>query len=194
MNFGIKEIPEVAGKRFAESPLGRMSEGKVFDKPMSEYDKPLRSYEKILSLVPNKDGHWDGESGNSKWFPNRDYIPPPLNEGGYNNPDKKKWGDILDKYNVDGIPFKDGEPDFSEISKGTVEIEGFSTDRASNFAKADIELAKQKGCSPEDVKKWRQENGYTWHECKDMKTMQLVPHEVHANVRHSGGISEAKKH
>ena len=47
--------------------------------------------------------------------------------------------------------------------------------------------------SPEDVAKWRKENGYTWHECKDMKTMQKVPSEVHNNIPHSGGISEAKK-
>ncbi|WP_442866219.1 HNH endonuclease signature motif containing protein [Aeromonas sp. QDB50] len=101
--------------------------------------------------------------------------------------------EILEKYDIDGIRFKDGEPDFSEISKGDVEIEPFSDSRSDNFDKADIELAKQKGCSPEDVAKWRKENGYTWHECKDMKTMQKVPSEVHNNIPHSGGISEAKK-
>ena len=99
----------------------------------------------------------------------------------------------LEKYDIDGIRFKDGEPDFSEISKGDVEIEPFSDSRSDNFDKADIELAKQKGCSPEDVAKWRKENGYTWHECKDMKTMQKVPSEIHNNIPHSGGISEAKK-
>ncbi|WP_442865934.1 HNH endonuclease signature motif containing protein [Aeromonas sp. QDB02] len=101
--------------------------------------------------------------------------------------------EILEKYDIDGIRFKDGEPDFSEISKGDVEIEPFSDSRSDNFDKADIELAKQKGCSPEDVAKWRKENGYTWHECKDMKTMQKVPSEVHNNIPHSSGISEAKK-
>lgn len=62
-----------------------------------------------------------------------------------------------------------------------------------NFDKADIELAKQRGCTPEEVAKWRKENGYTWHECKDMKTMQKVPSQVHNNISHSGGISAAKK-
>lgn len=97
------------------------------------------------------------------------------------------------RYGIDGINFKDGEPDFSEISKGTVEIEPFSDSRTDNFDKADIELAKKKGCSPEEVAKWREENGYTWHECKDMKTMQKVPSEVHNNISHSGGISKVKK-
>ena len=40
MNIGsFKEINELKTTKFADSPLGRMTEGKVFDKPMSEYDK-----------------------------------------------------------------------------------------------------------------------------------------------------------
>jgi hypothetical protein len=186
----FKEVSEAANKqRFADSPLGKMSEGKSFDKPMSEYDKPLGIIYENLRNCPIEDnnGHWDGERGNSKWYPDRNFIP------GKSNPENKTWGDILDKYGIDGINFKDGEPDFSEISKGNVEIKPFSTDRSDNFDKADTELAKQKGCTPEEVAKWRKENGYTWHECKDMKTMQKVPSEVHNNIPHSGGISEAKK-
>ena len=54
-----------------------------------------------------------------------------------------------------------------------MEIDDFTDDRPSNFAQADEALAKQRGCSPEEVKKWREENGYTWHECRDCKTMQI---------------------
>jgi hypothetical protein len=188
MNFTpFKEITEVTVKRFAESPLGKISETKTFDKPLSEYDKPLGAIVERFKNCPVSDGRWDGERGDSNWYPDRDYVP------GKANPEGKTWGEILDKYGIDHISFKDGEPDFSEISKGDVEIEPFSDDRTDNFDKADIELAKQKGCSPEEVAKWRKENGYTWHECKDMKTMQKVPSEVHNNVPHSGGISEAKK-
>ena len=54
-------------------------------------------------------------------------------------------GQLLDKYGIDGgIVYKDGEPDFSEVSKGTVEIEPFSTERTDNFDKADLALAQQK--------------------------------------------------
>jgi len=190
MNFtSFKEVSEVAINRFADSPLGKMSEGKVFDKPMSEYDKPLGAIRENIKNCPleGSNGQWNGERGDSTWYPDRDSMP------GKCNPENKTWGEILDKYRIDGITFKDGEPDFSEISKGTVEIEPFSTERTDNFDKADIELAKQKGCTPEEVAKWRKENGYTWHECKDMRTMQKVPSEVHSNIPHSGGISEAKK-
>ena len=77
-------------------------------------------------------------NGDSKWIPNPDYIPQKANSA------EKTWGEILEKYDIDGIRFKDGEPDFSEISKGDVEIEPFSDSRSDNFDKADIELAKQK--------------------------------------------------
>jgi len=189
MDMAFKEIAETTVKRFEESPLGKLAEGKTFDKPMNEYDKPLELITDKLKNCPveGNNGHWDGERGNSKWYPDRDSIP------GKSNPEGKTWGEILDKYGIDGISFKDGEPDFSKISKGNVEIKPYSTERSDNFDKADIELAKQKGCTPEEVAKWRKENGYTWHECKDMKTIQKVPSEVHNNIPHSGGISEAKK-
>lgn len=140
----------------------------------------------VAKNCPIENGQWEGDRGNSKWIPDGDYVPQKK------NPDQKTWSEILEEYGIDGINFIDGEPDFSEISKGDVEIEPFSTNRDDNFDKADIELAKQKGCSPEEVEKWRKENGYTWHECKDMKTMQKVPSIVHNNVSHRGGISEAK--
>ena len=121
------------------------------------------------------------------WRPDREAIPTRY------NPDGLTWGQILDKYGIEGIEYKDGDPDFSPVSKGEVEIDDFTDDRPSNFAQADEALAKQRGCSPEEVKKWREENGYTWHECRDCKTMQKVPREVHNNMDHSGGVSEYKK-
>lgn len=190
MNFTqFNEVKESSLKRFSECPLSKSGETKNFDKPMSDYDKPLAVvYDNMRNCpIDGNNGHWDGERGNSNWYPEPDFVP------GKANPEGKTWSEILNKYGIDHIPFKDGEPDFSEISKGTVEIEPFSDSRTDNFDKADIELAKQKGCTPEEVAKWRKENGYTWHECKDMKTMQKVPSVVHNNVPHSGGISEAKK-
>ncbi|MFE8697681.1 HNH endonuclease [Cytobacillus sp. FJAT-53684] len=187
--FPLKEVAELTVNRFAESPLGKMTEGKKFDNPMSEYDKPLGEVvEKFRNCpIEGNNGHWDGERGNSIWFPDPDFVP------GKANPEGKTWSEILDKYEISCIPFKDGEPDFSKVCKGEVEIESFSDNRPDNFDKADIELAKQKGCTPEEVAAWRKENGYTWHECRDMKTMQKVPSEIHNNIPHSGGISEAKK-
>lgn len=141
--------------------------------------------------IEGNGGHWEGERGNSKWFPNRDEIPKnPLT-----NPDGLTWGQILDKYGIDGIEFKNGEPDFSPVAKGTVEIDHFTDNRygkGGNFDQACERLAEQRGCTKEEVKVWMKENKYTWHERSDCKTMDKVPTEIHGNIRHSGGISEAK--
>ncbi len=147
------------------------------------------AYEIRVSGCPieGHNGSWDGFRGNSVWMPDRNAMPTRY------NPDKLSWGQILDKRGIDGIGYTDGDPDFSPISKGKVEIDDFTDDRISNFSQADEALAKQKGCSPEDVKKWRDENGYTWHECRDCKTMQKVSRDVHNNMDHSGGVSEYKR-
>lgn len=139
--------------------------------------------------IEGHNGHWEDKKGDSEWKPNKADIPP------CSNPENKNWGQILEKHKIDGIEYKDGKPDFSPIAKNTVEIDDFTENRAKNFEQADEKLAKQspeKWKSAEDVENWRKENNYTWHECSDCKTMQLVPSEVHNNMPHSGGISEYK--
>ena len=200
---GMTAGAENSPKKF-EIPNQQDATDKTTNRP-EKFDAPeiknklgdIQPVQEIKPLLPINNGEWSGEPGNSLWKPDPDYIPPeksPNPEKPYSNPENKTCGEILEKYDMkEGIPFKDGEPDFSKISKGDVKIEQFSAERPDNFDKADIELAKQRDCTPDEVAKWRKENGYVWHECKDMKTMQLVPHEVHANVPHSGGIAEAKK-
>ena len=137
--------------------------------------------------LPKSDGHWEGEKGDSLWVPDDDKIP------GKANPENKSWGEIKDKYNIDGIEYNNGDPDFSDLSRGEAHVDEFTADRYKNFKQADEIEAEKRGCSPEDVKQWRQDNGYTWHERADCETMDKVPSIVHNNVVHSGGISEKKK-
>ncbi|MCK3655395.1 hypothetical protein A4G19_06410 [Pasteurellaceae bacterium Macca] len=161
--------------------------------PLPTYIKEFSSTEK--NYLPKENGEWSGKEGDSVWKPDEDFIPKK------DNPNELTWEEIKDKYDIDGIPFKDGEPDFSEVKVGEVEIEDFTSDRSKNFPQADAKLAETwtkegkdgKVWTAQEVKVYRQQNGYTWHECKDCKTMQLVPKEVHNNIPHSGGISEAKK-
>ena len=155
---------------------------------MAEANQSLAMPFRDMKHCPMNGGHWEnGERGDGRWVPDRDTIP------GKSNPEENTWNDILGDYNIEDIPFQDGYPDFSEISKGDVEIEPFTESRDDNFDLADIKLAEQRGCTPDEVRQWRKEHKYTWHECQDMKTMQKVPSIVHNNVSHSGGISAAKK-
>ena len=136
---------------------------------------------------PVTNGEWLSERGNSRWIPVSDYVPSK------SNPEKKAWGQILEEYGISGIMFNEGCPDFSEISRGTVEIKSFTDERYENFKRANIEMAKLHKCTESEVKRWRQENKYTWHECDDMKTLQKVPSIIHSNIPHSGGIHEVKE-
>ena len=166
--------------------MDKLTDEKDIDKPIAKELDDVKG-----CPIEGNGGHWEGERGNSKWFPNRDEIPKnPLT-----NPDGLTWGQILDKYGIDGIEFKNGEPDFSPVAKGTVEIDHFTDNRygkGGNFDQACERLAEQRGCTKEEVKAWMKENKYTWHERSDCKTMDKVPTEIHGNIRHSGGISEAK--
>lgn len=141
------------------------------------------------TLLPRNGGTWSGEVGNSKWIPDKAVIPGDRNG---TNPEHKKWGQILEKYGIDSVEFKKGYPDFSEIARETVEIDDFTDDRSINFDQADEEMAEKRNCTPEEIAKWRAEQKYTWHECSDCRTMQLVPTEIHGNISHSGGISKYK--
>ena len=166
--------------------MDKLTDEKDIDKPIAKELDEVKG-----CPIEGNGGHWEGERGNSKWFPNRDEIPKnPLT-----NSDGLTWGQILDKYGIDGIEFKNGEPDFSPVAKGTVEIDHFTDNRygkGGNFDQACERLAEQRGCTKEEVKAWMKENKYTWHERSDCKTMDKVPTEIHGNIRHSGGISEAK--
>lgn len=165
-------------------------------------DRELSSPEYGISYcIPQSGGTWEGNPGDSIWYPDRDTKPQRWPKpGDIKEENRKTWEEILDKYKIEGIPFKDGEPDFSEVSIDKVEIDDFTTERRKNFAQADEKLAEQwtnekkdgKEWTARDVAEWREKNDCTWHECKDMKTMQLVPREVHNNIPHEGGISVAK--
>lgn len=152
-----------------------------------------------MGFLP-KTGEWTGEKGDSTWKPEKETIPDPEN-GKKGNPDRLTWAQILEKYGIEGIEFKDGYPDFSPVSQGEVEIDDFTQSRDKNFAQADEKLAEQwtkenkdgKEWTPRDVYDYRKENNLTWHEKEDCKTMQLVPAEIHNNTPHAGGISEIKK-
>ena len=151
---------------------------------------------KLDGFLPSSNGSWEGEKGDSTWKPDPDCVPPK------SNPEGKTWVEIEDKYGMYGVKFKDGEPDFSEIAEATVEIDDFTGNRFENFAQADSKLAEKWNAegrdgrtdwTARDVAAYRKENNLTWHERRDMKTMDLVPSEVHNNIPHAGGISAWKQ-
>lgn len=146
------------------------------------------TYEERLKQTPRESsdrGEWEGERGESK------YIPKDV--------DIEK---ILKKYGLEGIEYKDGIPDFSDVSESTVEIENMTENRADNFKQCDEKCAEQwneevrdgrTDWTARDVAQWRKENGYSWHERNDMKTCDLIPTKINDYFGHLGGVSECKK-
>lgn len=93
-------------------------------------------------------------------------------------------------------------PNFSVCAKVTVRIENMNEIRRENFRKCDVKCAEKwsqekyegkSGWAPNDVKQWRKENGYTWHERNDMVICDLVPTKINSFFGHLGGVSECKK-
>lgn len=156
-----------------ESDLAPESDTEEADNVESKY---ASTYEERLQQTPVNNGHWDGERGESKFYSNNEETNSYLREAG-----------------TDGIEYEDCIPDFSEVSKGDVKIDSMSEDRNKNFRQADQKLADEKGCSPREVAEWREQNGYTWHECNDKQTCQKIPSSVNKTFGHLGGVSECKK-
>lgn len=150
--------------------------------------------------VDGERGHWDGERGESK------YIPSDETDSG------KVVIEKLAEKEMDGIEYRNAEPDFSKCAEVTVEIDNMTEHRVNycdtegnvifgNFSQADVKCAEQWNISqkdnredwkPEDVREWRRENGYSWHERCDTRTMDLVPYDIHNYFRHYGGCFECK--
>lgn len=164
--------------------------------PMSRY---FNRHMKMLDGTPSHNGHWSGEKGNSKWYPDREYIPT---KGHYCNLDSKTWGKILDSYGIDGINFKKGVPDFSPVSKYPVKFNWekelspkdlhklvTSSERSALHETAYRQMAKRYGFSSVDeLKKIKEAQNLVPHERID-GTIELVPRDIHDPVNHKGGIN-----
>lgn len=152
----------------------------------------------MLQGIPSSNGHWTGKEGNSKWCPNREYIP---SKGQYCNIGRKTWGEILDSYGIDGINFKKGVADFSRISKYPVKFNWekelsqkelydlcTSNERSALHEVAYRKMAKQYGFSSVDeLKRIKESLNLVPHERID-GTIELVPRDIHDAISHKGGV------
>jgi len=81
-----------------------------------------------------------------------------------------------------GVWFKEnGHPDFTPYADITVEVEGLTGNHYKDFQKA----KKAAVLSKTPI-------GKTWHHVEDGKTMQLVPEDLHYQVKHTGGAALLK--
>jgi hypothetical protein len=164
--------------------------------------------------IPTNNGRWSGDPGNSVWFPDMESVPL-----GANDPYKPKTFKELLKLNIAkpitlgisplktgmvklnfsrlasgflGVRFKNGEPDFSPFAIATVKLDQYLDTRygsSGTMPLADKLLAKQLGSTEGAVRQWINDNQYVWHERQDGRRIDLLPHDIHGNVPHTGGIA-----
>lgn len=158
----------------------------------SEFGGRYNSYaDRIDHTLKDKTkfGEYEGERGESKFTPSEE------TEAGCKAKEK------LAEYDMDGVEYKNAEPDFSKCSEATVEIDDMTSNRPYNYSQADAKCAEQwnkeakdnrTDWTDEDVANYRSENKLSWHERCDLKSMDLVHQDIHDFFKHLGGVSECK--
>jgi len=183
-----KKNPESSDTQLENKPV-------EFDKLDSKLQENVDNLENFEVGTPRDGagGSWDGERGNSIWTPDPEKVPTnPLT-----NPEGKSFQQILGERGQSGVEFIKGEPDFTPFAEATVKIDNFSENRygaGGNFNQALEKYADQRGESTAETKTYMKDEHLTFHERSDCKTMDVVPTEVHGNVRHTGGVSVFKQH
>ena len=179
-------------------------EGRITQYDGKTFGGEYNSYDTRLAHTPADDnpifGRYEGIRGESKYIPSRRTVEGVI------------VTEILSQYGIDGIYYRNAEPDFEPCAEAVVKINGMTENRENysdsmgetalgNFSQADIELAKawnlerREGRSDweaRDVLNYRKANNLTWHEKCDTETMVLVRFEINFFFRHSGGCSECR--
>jgi A nuclease of the HNH/ENDO VII superfamily with conserved WHH len=94
---------------------------------------------------------------------------------------------LPEKYRSKGLRFtKEGYPDFAPHARQLLNGKNHVKIEYTGSRRADFAAATKK------AKLARMPDGWTWHHAEDMKTMYLVPDDLHQAVRHSGGVATYK--
>ena len=146
------------------------------------------SSEKRLEQALQGEGEWKGEPGKSEFIPRNQEARQILKESG------------LESIRYDA----NCEPDFSLVSKGTVQINNMTERRlgeGGNYDQAFQKLAEQwnsemkdgkSDWNSRDVARWTADNKLSPHERMDRKTVDFVPKVINLECKHIGGCSECK--
>ena len=178
----VKKARDIVEQDFTGSAKDVGDSGEVNEKNEPEY---LTTREERIDHAKHSKGEWEGEIGNSMFYP-----------------EDQAARDILDSKGVKGIEYKDGFADFSPVAVETVQIDGMTEIRPKNFAKAYEKLAQKfnqeerdgkSDWKAEDVKQWKADNNLSCHEKEDRKTVEFVPTSVHDKCEHYGGVAECKR-
>lgn len=163
-------------------------------------------------LPAEKTGHFTGERGNSSFYPNSEDARDKMADYGKDSVEYKNgspdfepfsthdspWGKVDTGVEIPHMTDQRGNPiwEYGRRPEGTSHDPNYDL---GNFAQADNALRDKINASnpdhpvtSDDIEAWRKDNGLTWHELDDGKTMMLVPTEIHDACPHSGGVAEMR--
>lgn len=171
--------------------------------------------------IPQNNGRWKDEKrpGNSIWFPDLNCIPQGANDPfcpvtlkqlimlNFHKPLSLAGISVIKKILVKtnllllalglrGIKFTDSEPDFSPFSITTVRLNKYLSIRynqGGTMPAADKILAQRLATTEGIIRQWINDNQYVWHERQDGRHIDLICHDIHGNIPHTGGISKNKE-
>lgn len=199
INITINKAEEIAKHKIKFDSQNRICsyDNKSFGGKYNSYETRL---ERTSSDVNPMLGSYTGERGESKYIPSRRTVAG------------IKVIEILKEYGLDGIDYRNAEPDFEVCSEADVKIKRMTSNRENyadengiprlgNFKQADIECAKKWNAEKRDnktdwtgreVEEYRKKHKLTWHEKCDTETMVLVRTEINDFFKHSGGCFECR--
>ncbi len=153
-------------------------------------DKLYTNEQKRIDYIKNTDAEFIGEEKDFSMRPNME------------NPKGKEAFQKMQEFGASEIRCVKGVVDFSSVSVAQTTIDGMTLDLGHNKALGFKAFAEQfnKECPLPNgeqwdagkVKEFARENGLEFHECSDMKTVQLVPAEIHRFFKHFGGRAECR--
>lgn len=180
--------PDKRINEFREYAVNTLKEIFNPDSRVDQFNSTEEDRIKFTPLENNEYGIWNnGKRGNGEFVPNKD-----TEEG-------IKVSKALEKYDLKGIIYRNGIPDFSNCSEEIVSIDNMTNNRYTNYEQANVKLADQWNklkidgrvdWTAREIESYRKENNLTWHECSDLKTCMLVNRTIHDFFIHSGGIFE----
>lgn len=143
---------------------------------------------KLKDVTPNlsrdgmhipKNGTWSGDYGNSQFWPKTIDT---------NVVTKYKMSDLQKLVGKDGIPFKNGYPDFTKYRKLSVKVDGMVGKTGPDKKKAYEQLVDDKVFkSVKEGKEFAKKHDLAVHHEPDGVTMSFVPRIIHETIRHEGG-------
>jgi hypothetical protein len=170
--------------------------------------------------IPMRNGRWSDPSspGNSVWFPDMGSIPQGSNDPyrpktfrrlvlmNFFKPVSLKRISFLKValvkinmlrmiFGLAGVRFIKGEPQFWPFAITTLKLQEYLDTRyggQGTMPMADKILAQRLDITVNEIRQWINDNQYVWHERQDGKHIDLLCHDIHGNIPHTGGISANK--